>query len=86
MEQGQLVTPRQSLMLDLPPSCIEFCPAYPDYFVVGTYNLQKTDEAPSANGDEAGSDDDGPQAVEATPQSQNRNGSLVVFQLAAREM
>lgn len=86
MEQGRLVTSRQSLTLDLPPSCIEFCPAHPDYFVVGTYNLQKTDEAPRAEGEEAGSDDDDPQTVETTPPSQNRNGSLVVFQLAANEL
>ena len=86
MEQGQLVTSRQSLTLDLPPSCIEFCPAHPDYFVVGTYNLQKTDEAPSAEGEEAGSDDDDLQTAEATPPSQNRNGILVVFQLAANQM
>ena len=33
----------KSIGLELPPSCIEFCPAHPDYFVVGTYNLQKED-------------------------------------------
>lgn len=86
MEQGQLIASRQSLTLELPPSCIEFCPAHPNCFVVGTYNLQKTDEAPSEDGEEAGSDGDDPQAVETAPQSQNRNGSLVVFQLDANEM
>lgn len=40
-QEGQLVEAMQTLLLDLPPSCIEFCPSYPDYFVVGTYDLQK---------------------------------------------
>ncbi|KAK8084535.1 hypothetical protein PG997_005806 [Apiospora hydei] len=79
MEQARLITSRQSLTLELPPSCIEFCPASPQHFVVGTYNLQK-EEAPAEEGD-AGSDDDGDTTQVATRQSQNRNGSLVVFQL-----
>ena len=79
MEQAQLISSRQSLTLDLPPSCIEFCPASPQHFVVGTYNLQK-EEAPAEDGN-AGSDDDNDAPQLATRQSQNRNGSLVVFQL-----
>jgi diphthamide biosynthesis protein 7 len=34
----------KSLILDLPPSCIEFCPVARDYFVVGTYYLEKSEE------------------------------------------
>ncbi|KAI0969129.1 WD40-repeat-containing domain protein [Xylaria arbuscula] len=66
------------LILDLPPSCIEFCPAHPDYFVVGTYNLEK-DEPTTA--DEVGTSDneDGHEVVR---KPQSRNGSLVVFKLA----
>ncbi|KAK8069225.1 hypothetical protein PG994_005841 [Apiospora phragmitis] len=79
MEQAQLLSSRQSLTLDLPPSCIEFCPAHPQHLVVGTYNLQK--EEASAEDGNAGFDDDNDTTQVATRQSQNRNGSLVVFQL-----
>ncbi|KAK7992294.1 hypothetical protein PG988_001088 [Apiospora saccharicola] len=81
MEQAQLISSRKSLTLDLPPSCIEFCPASPQHFVVGTYNLQK-EEAPAEDGN-AGSDDDADADATqvATRQGQNRNGSLIVFQL-----
>jgi diphthamide biosynthesis protein 7 len=34
----------QSITLDLPPSCVEFCPDHPQYAVIGTYNLEKQDE------------------------------------------
>ncbi|KAK6854743.1 WD-40 repeat-containing protein [Apiospora arundinis] len=80
MEQAQLVHSQQSLTLDLPPSCIEFCPTHPQYFVVGTYNLQKDDGAPTEDIN-ADSDDDDDTIQVAARQSQNRNGSLVVFQL-----
>lgn len=35
-----------TVFLDQPPSCLEFCPEAPDYFVVGTYLLSeiKTDQ------------------------------------------
>lgn len=39
--------PISSLMtefLDQPPSCLEFCPGEPDYFVLGTYLLQEKRE------------------------------------------
>lgn len=69
--------------LDLPPSCVEFCPAHPSYFLVGTYNLQKPDE-------EAGELDhsqDDVDAAETTRQTrgkkpQSRNGTVIVFELA----
>ncbi|KAK5625560.1 hypothetical protein RRF57_001276 [Xylaria bambusicola] len=66
------------LLLDLPPSCIEFCPAHPEYFVVGTYNLEK-EEAMAVQKDGILDDEDGPEEAVRKPQS--RNGSLVVFQL-----
>ncbi|KAI0517713.1 WD40-repeat-containing domain protein [Xylaria bambusicola] len=65
------------LFLDLPPSCIEFCPAHPKYFVVGTYNLEK-EEATAVREDGMLDDEDEPEAVR---KPQSRNGSLVVFQL-----
>jgi diphthamide biosynthesis protein 7 len=34
----------QSLTLDLPPSCIEFWPVDEQYAVVGTYNLDTTQD------------------------------------------
>ncbi|KAI0150601.1 WD40-repeat-containing domain protein [Xylariaceae sp. FL1272] len=66
---GSEIKPLHSLILDLPPSCIEFCPAHPDYLVVGTYNLQRQERAE--------------QAIDAvdTVKPQSRNGSLVVFRL-----
>ena len=85
MEEHALAPPHtitsiQSLTLDLPPSCIEFCPAHPDYLVIGTYNLEKnepqSDSTPPAEID----------GVEerAAPRSQERNGSLLVYRLQDR--
>lgn len=62
--------PLSKVILDLPPSCIEFVPWHKDvqsngeWFVVGTYELQKEqfDETKSA----------GPQS---------RSGSLILFRL-----
>ncbi|CAG8922163.1 unnamed protein product [Penicillium salamii] len=31
-----------TVFLDQPPSCLEFCPEAPDYFIVGTYLLSET--------------------------------------------
>lgn len=61
--------------LDLPPSCIEVCPAYPEYFLVGTYNLEKEDplawEPLGTEGEEPLSN----------KRQQSRNGSIIVFHL-----
>ncbi|KAK1580246.1 uncharacterized protein LY79DRAFT_521226 [Colletotrichum navitas] len=73
-ERSVAVASKQSLVLDLPPSCIEFCPSHPEYFVVGTYNLVK-DEEPQDEAEGAGSS--------VAKKAQNRNGSLVVFRLAS---
>ncbi|KAH6606256.1 wd40 repeat-like-containing domain-containing [Trichoderma cornu-damae] len=75
MEEPTPVASLRSLTLDLPPSCAEFCPAHPEYLVVGTYNLQKDDTAEAAW--EAREEDDPPVA----PKPQNRNGSLVVLKV-----
>ncbi|KAI1428936.1 hypothetical protein F5Y12DRAFT_583329 [Xylaria sp. FL1777] len=66
------------LILDLPPSCIEFCPAHPDHFVVGTYNLEK--EEPTNVDEEGSHDDEDNHQIVKIPQT--RNGSLAVFRLA----
>ncbi|KAJ0384834.1 hypothetical protein COL922a_007565 [Colletotrichum nupharicola] len=71
-EPNSGVASTQTLTLDLPPSCIEWCPSHPTYFVVGTYNLIK----------------DGPGYTESEDNEaltgkklQNRSGSLVTFRL-----
>jgi diphthamide biosynthesis protein 7 len=66
------IASQQSLTLDLPPSCLEFSPLLPSYFLVGTYNLQKSEE-------EAEKDE-----TSAAPQK--RSGSIVVYEVAGREM
>lgn len=74
MEKGldKGIAPKQCVILDLPPSCIEFCPSHPAYFVVGTYNLIKDDDPTT----EAGRTD-----PTAPQKPQNRDGSLMVFRL-----
>ncbi|KAF4976625.1 hypothetical protein FZEAL_6739 [Fusarium zealandicum] len=81
MDAANLVSSKVSLTLDLPPSCIQFCPAHPEFFVVGTYNLQKDDEEQRQD---EGEDEDGSAAASKTPQS--RNGSLLVFKVDGTEL
>lgn len=75
-EQGRSIAQLQSLTLDLPPSCIEFCPGHPNYFVVGTYNLQKEEDSGAQVIVE---NDEGQQQTKK--HTQTRNGSLVLFKL-----
>ncbi|KAK5653568.1 hypothetical protein OQA88_8830 [Cercophora sp. LCS_1] len=80
-ESTEAITPIasiQSLQLDLPPSCVEFCPKYPSYFLVGTYNLQKDEDAPALDGDEEEPEVPGP------VKTQNRTGSIVAFRLSEK--
>lgn len=69
MDAAPVLDSMQSLTLDLPPSCLQFCRKYPSYFVIGTYNLQREE------GDAA--------EAELGPQKkpQSRNGSLLVFNI-----
>ncbi|KAM0474602.1 hypothetical protein ACHAPX_007546 [Trichoderma viride] len=76
MEELTPIASLRSLILDLPPSCAEFCPAHPEYLVVGTYNLQKDDNVEAAASD-AQDEGDAP----AAPKPQSRNGSLVVLKV-----
>ncbi|KAI1295049.1 hypothetical protein F5Y03DRAFT_312401 [Xylaria venustula] len=76
--EARKIASSRRLILDLPPSCIEFCPAHPDYFVVGTYNLEK-DEPPTTDEGGASDNEDGHEVVR---KPQSRNGSLVVFKVA----
>ncbi|KAB5542623.1 hypothetical protein GE09DRAFT_248144 [Coniochaeta sp. 2T2.1] len=69
---GMPIASQASLTLELPPSCLEFSPLLPSYFLVGTYNLQKNDG-------EAGDDD-------PSSAPQRRNGSIVVYELVGQDI
>lgn len=73
--QGRSIKPLRSLTLEGDPSCIEFCPGHPDYFVIGTYNLQRQNEA---DADVVIQDKEEQQTRKAI---QTRDGSLVLFRL-----
>lgn len=68
---------RVSLTLDLPPSCLQFCPAHPEYLVIGTYNLQKEDT--DDHHGTGGGDTVVEEARDKLKKNQSRNGSLVVY-------
>ncbi|OAR05911.1 hypothetical protein LLEC1_04087 [Akanthomyces lecanii] len=69
MNAAPVLESTQSLTLDLPPSCLQFCRRFPGCFVIGTYNLQR---------EEGGLDEADDSAEKKT---QSRNGSLLVFSL-----
>ncbi|THX83359.1 WD40 repeat-like protein [Aureobasidium pullulans] len=69
----------QSLVLDLPPSCIEFCPVARDYFVVGTYFLEKKEQEATAEDTTENNNDEESEEVEKKPQT--RTGSLILFKI-----
>lgn len=66
----------RSLTLDLPPSCIQFCPGKPHLFVVGTYFLH----APPSSEVEVSTSLD--EKIEARQAAQKRTGSLVLYELS----
>ncbi|KAH6677762.1 hypothetical protein F5X68DRAFT_270196 [Plectosphaerella plurivora] len=73
--EGLSLSSQDSILLDLPPCCVEFCPEAPSYFIVGTYNLVK---------DESTTDDNVPSSSgeSAEPRStQSRHGTLIVFEV-----
>ncbi|GAB0137966.1 hypothetical protein EsDP_00006216 [Epichloe bromicola] len=66
------------MSLELPPSCAQFCPTDPAFFVVGTYNL----ETESAQTTSSSAVDGLPRKDEAGSNSpQSRNGTLLLFQM-----
>ncbi|TIA01125.1 WD40 repeat-like protein [Aureobasidium pullulans] len=69
----------QSLVLELPPSCIEFCPVARDYFVVGTYFLEKKEQEATAEDTAENNNDEESEEVEKKPQT--RTGSLTLFKV-----
>jgi diphthine methyl ester acylhydrolase len=82
MESIEPLRSKVSITLDLPPSCVQFCPAHPQYFVVGTYNLER--------GDEAARPDPEDETIQAenleAKKPQSRNGSLVLFRTDGETM
>lgn len=76
MESETLVASKQSFQLDLPPSCLQFCQKHPEYFVVGTYNLQQGDSQADAAADQ---EETG--GSSSSKRTYSRNGSLLVFRL-----
>lgn len=77
MDEGTPIKSFISETLDLPPSCIEFSQILPEYFVVGTYNLEKGDaEQVNEEGGELGKEDG-----KKEKRKQERNGSLVLYRL-----
>ncbi|MCJ1307783.1 hypothetical protein MMC25_001431 [Agyrium rufum] len=62
-----------SLILDQPPSCIEFAPLHPNTFVVGTYSLAESIDESTRS----------PKSEEEADSSivQSRSGSLILFQI-----
>lgn len=66
------------LELDLPPSCIAFCPTQPSLFVVGTYHLHR--EQDTKKGATQG-DEDAKGSSPVAGGQQRRSGTLDLFQL-----
>ena len=86
MDEGALIKSFISTTLDLPPSCIEFSQVLPEYFVVGTYNLEKTEADAEVgnvdNGDQEASED----GATKEKKKQERNGSLILYRLEKDEL
>ena len=54
-DPGTEVTSTRSMILDAPPSCIEFSWIRPDVFVVGTYSLRESNGAENGSQSRGGS-------------------------------
>ena len=67
-----------SIVLDLPPSCLEFSPLHPDCFIVGTYYLEPESASHTTSRQEK--DDQISRPV------QDRSGSLILFNLEAEKL
>ena len=67
-----------SIILDLPPSCVEFVPFNHELFVIGTYNLESND----INEPKLSISADQEQGAIVGKKSQSRSGSLLLYQLA----
>ncbi len=72
------IASKSSLVLDLPPSCVEFSPTAPDLLVVGTYYLDTAATA-TAQDDCYDRSLDAPDTEALL--SQQRSGSLILLRL-----
>ena len=79
-----------SLTLDLPPSCIAFCPSKPQFFVVGTYLLHAKEQRSGGSNTAGAGDDEAHGSIQREGESvadesgngmQVRSGSLILFRL-----
>ncbi|KHO01086.1 WD40 repeat-like-containing domain protein [Metarhizium album ARSEF 1941] len=77
MENPRAISSTERVLLDRPPSCLQFCPVNHSCFVVGTYNLQSLDPTEPQQ-------DLPERSTFKRPQS--RNGSLVLFHLAGDKL
>ncbi|KZF21821.1 WD40 repeat-like protein [Xylona heveae TC161] len=71
-----------SRILDLPPSCIEFSPIARDYFIVGTYYLEKNEDGNDATKEDEENTSNSPEEKKA----QSRRGSLILFRYVNDEL
>lgn len=71
-----------TIILDLPPSCMEFSPFHADSFVVGTYYLEPESESGTAS--HTTSTKEGDDQIRVPPQ--DRSGSLMLFNLNAQRL
>lgn len=69
-----------SLVLDLPPSCIAFCPTQPDLFAVGTYYLHPREGSQNKNGISVREEAEDIQ-TSITSAPQKRSGNVILFRL-----
>lgn len=68
-----------TVFLDQPPSCLEFCPADPDHFVVGTYLLSETKTKKQDDGNVAEEEEN--ESEEEVVVDQKKTGSLQLWRL-----
>ncbi|KAI9816496.1 MAG: hypothetical protein M1827_001628 [Pycnora praestabilis] len=76
---SQIIKSMTSRVLDLPPSCVEFSPVSPEYFLVGTYYLEGSGEAETGqytNVDQETEEEQNDKRAE-----QRRSGSLILCRL-----
>lgn len=76
------IVSKYTVILDAPPSCIQFSPRYRDYFVIGTYTLDTKDpDAVDSDPVEAEQEVDIGDGMLKEPEQQSRRGTLLLFRL-----